>query len=111
MSIMADCFITTQIQKELTTAYSQGYVSYRIIPRWIYRFSNEQESLKHNPQSGRSITVITQQNIDAVKVLVNDDPHINIDSIATTSDMVYHMCSCDECLKRLVKNLPKKRSS
>ena len=45
---------------------------------------NERESLEDNPRNGRPITVITQQNIDAVKNLVNDDPHISfnyIDSI------------------------------
>jgi len=39
--------------------------------------------LEDNPRCGRPIAVVTQQNIDAVKELVNDDPHISIDYIAT----------------------------
>ena len=57
----------TQIHDELTTAYGQGYVSYRTVARWVHRFSNERESLEDNPRSGRPITAITQQNIDAVQ--------------------------------------------
>jgi transposase len=77
----------TQIYDELTTAYGQDVVSYRTVARWIERFLNEQESLEDNPRSGRSITAITQQNIDAVNDLVNDDSHINIDYIAAILDI------------------------
>ncbi|CAF4443961.1 unnamed protein product [Rotaria sp. Silwood2] len=77
----------TQIHDELTTAYEHGEVSYYTVTRWIQRFSNERESLEDNPRSCCSITAFTQQNIDAVTDLVNDDLHISIDYIATTSDM------------------------
>ncbi|CAF4062500.1 unnamed protein product, partial [Rotaria sp. Silwood1] len=77
----------TQIHDESTTAYGHGVVSYCTVTRWIQRFSNERESLEDNPRSGCPITAITQQNIDAVKDLVNDDLHISIDYIATISDM------------------------
>ncbi|CAF3952580.1 unnamed protein product [Rotaria sp. Silwood1] len=77
----------TQIHDELTTAYGHGVVSYCTVTRWIQRFSNERESLEDNPRSGCPITAITQQNIDAVNDLVNDDLHISIDYIAIISDM------------------------
>ncbi|CAF4051753.1 unnamed protein product, partial [Rotaria sp. Silwood1] len=44
-----------QIHDELAAAYGQGVVSYRIVARWIERFSNERESLEDNPRSGRPI--------------------------------------------------------
>lgn len=50
---------------------------------WIQRFFNEQDSLEDNPRSGRPLSVVTQQNIDAVQDLVNDDLHISIDYAAT----------------------------
>ena len=77
----------TQIHDELTAAYGQDVVSYCTVALWIRRFSNDRESLEDNPRSGRPITVITQQNIDAVNDLVNDDPHISIDYIATILDI------------------------
>ena len=78
----------TQIHDELTTAYRQGVVSYCTVTRQIQRFSNEQESLEDNPRSGRSIAAITQQNIDAVKDLVNNDSHISIDYVTNILDIV-----------------------
>ncbi|CAF4807714.1 unnamed protein product [Rotaria sp. Silwood2] len=77
----------TQIHGELTTAYGQDVVSYCTVTRWIERFSNEQESLEDNPRSSRPISSITQQNTNAVTDLVNDDPHISIAYIGTTSYM------------------------
>ncbi|CAF3193008.1 unnamed protein product, partial [Rotaria sp. Silwood2] len=45
------------------------------------------ESLEDDPCSGHPITVITQHNIDSVKDLLNDDPHISIDLIAGILDI------------------------
>ncbi len=57
------------------------------VAHWVHRFSSERESLKDDPRHGRPITVVTQQNIIAVKDLVNDDPHISMDFIATSLDI------------------------
>ncbi|CAF5098100.1 unnamed protein product, partial [Rotaria sp. Silwood1] len=73
----------TQIHDELTTAYGQCVVAYRTVAHWIHRFSSGRESLDDDPRSGRRLSVITQQNIEAVKDLVNDDPHISIDILLT----------------------------
>ncbi|CAF1133040.1 unnamed protein product [Rotaria sp. Silwood1] len=78
----------TQIHDELTTAYGQGVVSYRTVAHWIHRFSSGRESLEDDPRSGRPIAIITQQNIDAVQGLVNDDSHISIDYVTTILDIV-----------------------
>ncbi|CAF1170428.1 unnamed protein product [Rotaria sordida] len=88
----------TQIHDELTTAYGQGYVSHRTVARWVHRFSNERKSIEDNPRSGRPIIVISQQNIDAVQNLVNDDPHISIDFIAIILGISYG--SVDTILKQ-----------
>ncbi|CAF2997199.1 unnamed protein product [Rotaria sp. Silwood2] len=77
----------TQIHDELTTAYGQGVVLYSTVAHWIHRFSSGRESLEDDPRSGRPIAIITQQNIDAVKDLVQDDPHISIDYIADILDI------------------------
>ncbi|CAF1351688.1 unnamed protein product [Adineta steineri] len=85
----ASCGLTaTQIYDELTTAYGQYVVSYRTVARWIKRFSKERESLECGPRSSGPITALLQQNIDVVNALVNDDPHISIDYIATILDTV-----------------------
>ena len=78
----------TQVHNGLTAVYGQDVVSYSTVSPWIQRFSNEQESLEDNPQSDRPLSVITQQNIDGAKDLVNDDPHIIIDYVAAILDTV-----------------------
>ena len=67
--------------------------------------------MEDDPQNGRPITIITQQNIDAVQDLVDDAAHISTDYIATHLKHVYYMYYRDEYLKRLVKNLHTKRLS
>ena len=95
---MLFCLAATQIHDELTTAYGQDVVSFCTVTRWIQRFSNERESLEDNPRSGHPLSAITQQNIDAVKDLVNDDPHISIDYIAAILDISHG--SVDAILKQ-----------
>ncbi|CAF1338279.1 unnamed protein product [Rotaria sp. Silwood1] len=81
------CLTATQIHDELTTAYGQGVVSYRTVAHWIHRFSSGRESLEDDSRSDRPIAIITQQNIDAVKDLVQDDPHISTDYTADILDI------------------------
>jgi transposase len=88
-----------QIHDELITAYGQGVVSYSTVAHWIHRFSNGTESLEDDPRCGRPLSVITQQNIDAVRDLVNEDPHITIDYIATLLD-ISHGSVVDTILKQ-----------
>ncbi|CAF4050273.1 unnamed protein product, partial [Rotaria sp. Silwood1] len=57
------------------------------VAHWVHRFSSGRESLDDDPRNGRPLSVITQQNIEAVKDLVNDDPHISIDYIADMLDI------------------------
>ena len=89
----------TQTHDELTTVYGQGvvFISYKLLIGFI-DFSSERKSLEDDPRNGRPITAITQQNIDAIKDLMNDDPHISIDYIITILYIVYRMNNCVECL-------------
>ena len=77
----------TQIHEELIAAYGDDYVSYPTIVRWLRAFLAGKESLEDNPRSDRPITAVTQDNIDAIKGLVDEDPHISIDNIATIVDI------------------------
>ncbi|CAF3235036.1 unnamed protein product [Rotaria sp. Silwood2] len=92
------CLTPIQIHDELTAAYGQGAVSNSTVARWIDRFLSRRESLDDDPGNGHPLFIITQQNIDAVKDLVNDDPHISIDYIATILDISHD--SVDTILKQ-----------
>ena len=78
----------TQIHEELIAASGDYYVWYPTIVRWLRAFFAGRESLEDNPRSGRPITAVTQNNIDAVKDLVDEDPHISNDNIATIVDTI-----------------------
>ncbi len=80
-----------QIHDELTTVYGQGVVSYSTVAHWIYRFSNGRELLEDDPRGGRSLSIITQQNIDAVQDLVNENPHITVVLIILLPSWTYRM--------------------
>ncbi|CAF4216759.1 unnamed protein product, partial [Adineta steineri] len=59
----------TQIHNELAAVYGSDVVSYSTVTRWTEPFLNERESLEDNPRSCRSLSAITQQNIDEAKDL------------------------------------------
>ena len=69
----------------LTIAYRQGVVEYRTVAQWVNRLSSGRKSFEDDSRYDRPITVITQQNTDAVEDLVNDNPHIAYmsDTVAT----------------------------
>jgi transposase len=73
-----------QIHDKLTATYGPGVVSYSTVTDWVHRISNGQESFKDDPRNGRPLSVIIQQNIDAIQDPTNDDPHISIDYVATS---------------------------
>lgn len=97
-----------QIYDELTVAYGQDAVSYNTVAIWFRRFANGRESFEDDPRVGRPITVITQENIAAVKDLVDDDPHISIEHIADMLDISHG--SVDTILKQhlLLKKISSK---
>ncbi|CAF3561884.1 unnamed protein product, partial [Rotaria sp. Silwood2] len=57
----------TPIHDTLTAAYGQGVVSYSTVVHWVDRISSVRESLDDDPRNGRSLSIITQQNIDVVQ--------------------------------------------
>ena len=65
------------IHQELIFVMGDSAPSIRTIYRWIERFSTGSESLEDEHRSGRPITAFTSQNIQLVKDLIEEDPHIS----------------------------------
>ncbi|CAF4201859.1 unnamed protein product, partial [Rotaria sordida] len=78
----------TLIHHELTAAYGQGVISYSTVANWVHRFLSGRESLDDNLRNGRPLSVMTQQNLDAVQDLLNNDLYISIDYVTTILDIV-----------------------
>ena len=80
-------FTATQIHQELIIAYGPDAVSFSTVAYWTRRFVSGRDSFEDDPRSGRPVTVVTTQNIKAVEQLVDEDPRISIDYIASMLDI------------------------
>ena len=69
------------IHRELVTAEGSKALSKRTIYRWIEAFEAGQSSIEDAPRSGRPREAVTPSNINIIEDLINNDPHISIESI------------------------------
>lgn len=71
----------TSIHEELTTAHGHGVVSYPTVQRWSKKTSDGNMEIEDNARSGRPVTGPTEENIQAVRSLIDQDPHSTYDDI------------------------------
>jgi transposase len=69
------------IFKELELAYLDRAPSYMTVCRWVNRFKDGSESLEDEERIGRPITAVTTANIDIVRALIEENPHISYSQI------------------------------
>lgn len=75
-------YAAKQIHGELCDAWGAGYVSFSTVAEWVHRFKAGRISLEDEPRIGRPVTATTDRNIEAVRSLIEDNPHISIRYIA-----------------------------
>ncbi|CAF5167834.1 unnamed protein product, partial [Rotaria sp. Silwood1] len=64
------------IHGELTTAaLGPNAPSYRTVPRWENRFREGREDVNDDPRSSRPVSKLTDENIELVRQVINNDPH------------------------------------
>lgn len=71
-----------QIHEELCGAWGDGYVSYSTVAEWVHRFREGRTSLEDDSRIGRPVTGVTGANTEAVRMLIEENPHISIRYIA-----------------------------
>ena len=59
------------------------------VERWCQRFREGQEELEDETQSGRPITATTPDNIEQVRLIIDDDSHITIEEIQEQTGLTY----------------------
>ena len=69
------------IHSELVTVHGDDAFSQRTTAKWIDRFKSGRVLIEDDPCSGCPVTETTQQNIDRVEQLIDDDPHISYDEV------------------------------
>ena len=57
-------------------------MSYSTVAKWVQRFRQGKTSLEDDPRIGRPGTSITDKNIEAVRTLIEENPHISIRYLA-----------------------------
>ena len=60
------------IKADLDKVYGDQTVSYATITRWCVRFKQGRESLEDDPRSGRPLSAFTENDVTAVKNLIDE---------------------------------------
>ncbi|CAF3821598.1 unnamed protein product [Rotaria sp. Silwood1] len=66
---------------ELTQALGPDALSYPMVRKWAKRFREGREDVSDDPRSGRPISIFTDENIERVRQVIEDDPHSTYDDI------------------------------
>lgn len=78
-----------EIHRELCDAWGDDCVSYATVAEWTRRFREGRTSLEDDSRIGRPVTAATDGNIDLIRLLVEENPHISIRYIAFDTGMSY----------------------
>jgi len=69
------------IYDELYSVHGDQAPSYRTDRRWAQWFREGREEIEDEPRPGRPVTETTFENIEQVRLLIDDDPHITIEEV------------------------------
>ena len=93
------------IFNDLSRVYGSEACSESTVKKWSLRFREGRESIKDDPRAGRPITATTSNNISLVSKIIEEYPHITIESIANHLDLssgaVYEILSLHLGLRKL----------
>ena len=67
-----------QIHKELCDALGDTTVSYTTVAEQVQRFKHGRISLEDDSRIGRPVTGSTDRNIEIIRSLIDENPHISI---------------------------------
>ena len=68
----------------LVRVFGESAPSRATVGNWFREFSRGRESLEDEPRSGRPVTAVTRENIDATRRMIEEDPHITFSYIEGT---------------------------
>ncbi|CAF2834620.1 unnamed protein product [Rotaria sp. Silwood2] len=75
------------IFEELTEALGPDAPSYSMVKNWAKRFRERREDVIDDPRFGRPISVLTVENIEYVRQVIEDDPHSTYEDIIVKTDL------------------------
>jgi histone-lysine N-methyltransferase SETMAR len=72
---------------ELHSVFGDQAPSYNTVAKWSRYFCEGREEIEDQPRPGRPVTETTFENIEEVRCLIDDDPHLTIDEIQVETGM------------------------
>ena len=75
------------IHDELYSVFGDQAPSYGTVAKWSKWFREGRETIEDHPRPGRPVTETTSENIEEIRSLINDDPHLTIDEIQVETGM------------------------
>ncbi|CAF4790256.1 unnamed protein product, partial [Rotaria sp. Silwood2] len=66
------------IHGKLHTVFDNEAPSYRTVAKWAQWFREGREKIEDEERSGRPVTETTLDNIEEIRSIINDDPHVTI---------------------------------
>ncbi|CAF1464717.1 unnamed protein product [Adineta ricciae] len=77
------------IHEELYPVHGNQAPSLRTVERWCQRFREGQEELDDETISGRPIAATASENIEQVRLIIDDDSHVTIEEIQEQTGLNY----------------------
>lgn len=106
----------TEIREELLNVEGEQALSSATIRQWIAKFKKGETRVDDKPRSGRPREVVTSENIEKVKELVTNDPHLTTrgleDETGISHERIVHILHNELELKKVcAKWVPHKLSA
>lgn len=77
------------VDGELYSVHGDQAPCLRTVERWCQRFREGQEELDDETRSGRPIVATTTENIEQVRMIIDDDSHVTIEEIQEQTGLSY----------------------
>ena len=77
----------TTIHQELVTAYGPHAISYSTVQKRAKLVQEGEMEIEEKPRSGRPVSKINKENIDLVRELIEEDPHVTYDELEGETEL------------------------
>jgi transposase len=74
-------FPTTEIGTDLQNVYGSGALGYATVCKWVRRFKDARESNENDRRLGRPVSCLTEKNVAAVKMLIEENARNTVQEI------------------------------
>ncbi|CAF1090572.1 unnamed protein product [Rotaria sordida] len=77
------------ISEEVYSVHAGQAPCLRTVEKWCKRFREDQEELEDKARPGRSFTETTRENIEQVRLIIEDDPSVTIEEVQEQTGLSY----------------------